>query len=272
MSWTHRFSHAVTRRPSPSAVHGLRAVDTGPPDLDRFLADHRAYVEALRAAGAAVIELDPLDAWPDAVFVEDTALCLPEGAALLRPGAPSRGGEVPAMRPALVELYGEVAQVVTGCVEGGDILATERAIFVGRSARTDRDGIASLRAIVEPWGHRVEAVETPPGVLHLKTDCALLDAETILATPRLAAAGRFTGFRIIETAPGEEAAANAVRVNDVLLCPAGFPRTAERLDAAGYAVTPIGNREAARLDGGMSCLSLRCTPPVIGRSTGQPAM
>ncbi len=103
-------------------------------------------------------------------------------------------------------------------------------------------------------------VFTPPGVLHFKTDCSLLDAETILATERLDASGCFAGYRVIHTAEGEEACANAIRFNDRVLMPAGFPRTAEKLAAAGYSIAEIGNSECARLDGGMSCLSLRFTP------------
>ncbi len=256
-----RFSHAITRRPAPNVVSGLRAVDIGAPDLGLMLQHHADYVLALRSTGAEVIELPPLEDYPDALFVEDTALCLPEGAIVMRPGAPSRLGEAGEMAPVLRGLYTTVVEIpAPGFIEGGDILVTEREILVGRSARTDAAGVAALRGIVEPWGYRLREVETPPGVLHFKTDCSLLDGETILATPRLDASGCFDGYRVIHTAEGEEAAANTVRFNDLVLMPAGFPRTAERLDSAGYEVREIGNSECAKLDGGMSCLSLRFTP------------
>lgn len=259
---SYSFSHAVVRAPAASIVRGLRAVDSGAPDLARFRADHADYQAALRAAGVEVVALEPLDDFPDSVFVEDTALCLPEGALLLRPGAPSRLGEVAAMAPALRQLFAEVRELeAPGFVEGGDILTTEREILVGRSARTDAAGIAALRRLLADWDYALREVETPPGVLHFKTDCALLDEETVLATPRLAASGCFAGYRVIETAEGEAAAANAVRVNGLLLVPAGFPRTAGRLDASGYTLCEIGNGEAAKLDGGMSCLSLRFALP-----------
>lgn len=258
---SYRFTHAITRRPAPSITEGLRAVDTGTPDLSRMLAHHADYVAALRSTGATVIELDPLPAYPDSVFVEDTALCLPEGAVIMRPGAPSRLGEAAEMAPHLIALYGQVLRIAgPGHIEGGDILVTEREILVGRSARTDAAGIAELTALVIPWGHTVREVFTPPGVLHFKTDCSLLDGETILATPRLAASDCFDGYRVIHTGEGEEAAANAIRFNDLVLLPAGFPRTCDALLAAGYTVREIGNSECAKLDGGMSCLSLRFTP------------
>lgn len=259
---SYRFSHAITRKPSASIVAGLRAVDTGAPDLQRMLAHHAAYVATLRDTGATVIELEPLEAYPDSVFVEDTALCLPKGAVVMRPGAPSRLGEAAEMAPHLEALYGEVRRIsgTDSFIEGGDILMTESEILVGRSARTNAVGIAELARLTADWGEVVREVHTPPGVLHFKTDCSLLDAETILSTVRLSSSGYFKGYRLIDVAEGEEAAANTIRFNDLVLMPAGFPRTRDRLLAAGYTVREIGNSECAKLDGGMSCLSLRFTP------------
>ena len=259
---SYRFTHAITRVPPASAINGLRAVDTGAPNLDLMRAHHADYIAALKSTGATVIELPALEAYPDSLFVEDTALCLPQGAVVMRPGAPSRLGEAAEMAPHLKALYGDVRHV-TGAqnfIEAGDILTTETEILVGRSARTNAGGVAELTELVADWGHRVREVFTPPGVLHFKTDCSLLDAETILATERLDASGCFAGYKVIHTAPGEEACANAIRFNDLVLMPAGFPHTRDRLLAAGYALREIGNSECAKLDGGMSCLSLRFTP------------
>lgn len=259
---SYRFTHAITRLPPASAIHGLRAVDTGSPDLDLMRRHHADYVAALKSTGATVIELAALEAFPDSLFVEDTALCLPEGAVVMRPGAPSRLGEAAEMAPHLEALYAEVRRITgpENFIEAGDILTTETEILVGRSARTNAGGVAELAAHVADWGHKVREVFTPPGVLHFKTDCSLLDAETILATERLEASGCFKGYKVIHCAPGEEASANAIRFNDLVLFPAGFPRTRDRLVAAGHDVREIGNSECAKLDGGMSCLSLRFSP------------
>lgn len=259
---SYRFSHAITRRPAPSITAGLRAVDTGAPLLELMLRHHADYVAALRSTGATVVELGPLEAYPDSVFVEDTALCLPEGAVVMRPGAPSRLGEAAEMAPHLQALYGQVLRI-TGAdsfIEGGDILTTETEVLVGRSARTNSAGIAELARLIAPWGHSLREVHTPPGVLHFKTDCSLLDEETILSTRRLEASGCFQGYRVIPVAEGEEACANTIRFNDLVLMPSGFPRTRDALDKAGYQIREIGNSECAKLDGGMSCLSLRFTP------------
>ena len=261
---SYRFTHAITRKPAASIINGLRAVDTGAPSLALMRQHHADYIAALRSTGAVIVELDAAEAFPDSVFVEDTALCLPEGAVVMRPGAPTRLGEAALMAPHLQALYDDV-RVISGAdsfIEAGDILTTETEVLVGRSARTNGAGIAELAEKVAAWGHVVREVFTPPGVLHFKTDCSLLDAETILSTERLDASGCFKGYRVIHTAAGEEACANAIRFNELVLMPAGFPRTRDKLVAAGYSVREIGNSECAKLDGGMSCLSLRFSPPV----------
>ena len=258
---SYTFSHAIVRLPSQSIIDGLRAHDIGQPDLETFLKHHRDYVAALKSTGAMVVELGALEDFPDSVFIEDAALCLPKGVVIMRPGAPSRLGEAAEIAPLLKDLYTQ-ARVIEGpgFIEGGDILTTETEILVGRSARTDASGVQELREHVSEWGYTVREVETPPGVLHFKTDCSLLDEETILATERLSASGCFKGYKVIHTAEGEEACANAIRFNNLVLMPRGFPKTRTKLEEAGYEVVPIGNSEAAKLDGGMSCLSLRFSP------------
>jgi len=259
MNSTHIFGHAITRKPGRSIVDGLRAADIGTPDLARMLEAHAAYVAALRSTGAEVVELPALEAYPDSVFVEDTMLCLPRVTISMRPGAVSRQGEVAEMMPAVRAFYGEKMREISapGTIEGGDILVTGREILVGLSARTTRDGISQLTDIAREYGYSTRMVETPDGVLHFKTDCGLLDADTILATPRLAASGCFDGYRVLHVAPEEEAASNCIRFNNLVIMASGFQRTAAMLDAAGYQVVEIENSECAKLDGGMSCLSLR---------------
>ncbi len=255
------FSHAIVRYPSRSILDGLRAVDTGAPDFDVFSLHHQLYVDALASTAASVTTLAADEAFPDSVFIEDAALCLQEGAIIMRPGAPTRLGETRLIAPTLSQLYQEVLPIEgPGFIEGGDILTTEREILVGLSARTDAAGISELKSLVSRWGYSLRVVNTPPEILHFKTDCSLLDEETILCTPRLAATGCFEGYKLIQTADGEDACANAIRFNDLVIMPDGFPKTSEQLVSLGYNVSLIGNSEAAKLDGGMSCMSLRFTP------------
>jgi dimethylargininase len=256
-----RFTHAIIRTPPASAVNGLRAEDVGNPDVGVMMAHHDSYVHALTQAGLEVRVLDALEDFPDSLFVEDTALCLHEGAIVLRPGAPTRFGESLAMTPHLEEVYTEVRTLQgPGFIEGGDILTTESEILVGKSERTNSEGIEELRRTVADWGYTVREVTTPPGVLHFKSDCSLLDESTILSTPRLSQSGCFEGYTVIDVAEGEEPAANSIRVNDVVFMPRGFPLTTERVREAGFVVIELENSECQKIDGGLSCLSLRFTP------------
>lgn len=258
---SYEFTHAVCRLPAKSIIEGLRETDTGQPSYDNFMRDHSDYVEALINAGADVTVLEALEEFPDSVFIEDAVLCLPKGAVIMRPGAPSRLGEAEAIKDVISTLYTNVSQIKgPGFIEGGDILTTETEILVGRSARTDRAGIEELSSIVKPWGYTVREVNTPKDILHFKTDCSLLDERTILSTKRLAASDCFEGYEVILVAEGEEACANSIRYNDYVIMPEGFPKTKNTLINLGYLVKTIGNVEAAKLDGGMSCLSLRFTP------------
>ncbi len=252
------FTHAIVRIPSRSVVKGLTSVDKGMPDADRLLNEHLAYTNVLRAIGARVTVLPRLERFPDSVFVEDAALCLGGSAIVLRPGASSRYGEAGMIRPDLEKLFATVIDLPgPGFVDGGDVLASDSELFVGLSARTDANGFEALKAVAEPLGYAVRPVHTPAEILHFKTDCGLLDSKTIFSTEALADTGCFSGYRVITAPVGEEAAANLVRFNNSVLVTAGYPQTVAKLESKGYEVIVVASYEAAKLDGGLSCMSLR---------------
>ncbi|MBU2993743.1 dimethylarginine dimethylaminohydrolase [Octadecabacter sp. 1_MG-2023] len=252
------FSHALCRLPASSVTDGLRAQDQGDPDPFTFAAEHAAYVSALRDVGCDVTLLPKDETFPDSVFIEDPALVLNGTAIVLRPGADTRLGEAAALRPSLLENMTAVIDLETdGYVDGGDILCTDDRVLLGLSARTNVQGAEDLRPIVESLGYSLEVLQTPPEILHFKTESSLLDHETVLATPALAASGAFKGLNVIETVEGEEAAANAIRVNDYVFLSAGHPKTAEKLQAAGYMLKILNTSQAELVDGGLSCMSLR---------------
>ncbi len=253
----HAFDQALCRRPARSVTSGLRADDRGDPSFEGVAAEHAAYVAALEAAGLAVELLDPLEACPDSVFIEDPALVFTEGAVLLRPGTPSRKGEAAAIAPALRARFDRVLALPEGTADGGDVLVTPEAVMIGLSARTDRIGARALAGCLSALGRNGVTVETPPGVLHFKSDCALLDDDTVLVTARLAASGVFGRLRQLIVPEGEEAAANALRLNDVVLVGQSYPRTMALLDAHGFVVVPLGVTEIGKIDAGLSCMSLR---------------
>lgn len=255
---SYHFTHALCRLPAQSVTDGLRAHDIGDPDPLAFAAEHAAYISALRNAGCDVTILPADEDFPDSVFIEDPALVLNGTAIVLRPGAQTRLGEAAALRPALVEnMKGVVDLHTDGYVDGGDILCTDDRVLLGLSARTNVQGAEDLRPLVEALGYSLHVLQTPPEILHFKTESSLLDHQTILATPALAASGAFDGLNVIETANGEDAAANAIRVNDYVFLSAGYPKTAQRLQDAGYGLKILNTSQAALIDGGLSCMSLR---------------
>jgi dimethylargininase len=252
------FTHAIVREPGRSAVDGLREDKAQTPSFEKIAAEHRGYVAALRDLGLIVDVLPPLEAFPDSLFVEDPALVFPEGAILLRPGAPSREGEREPMRGVLKRHFPSVAELgETEFADGGDVLVTPQTIFIGLSKRTTRAGAQALAKHLRAFGRDARIAETPAGILHFKTASSLLDETTILCTPAMAQSGVFEDFRRIVTPSGEEAAANALRVNGTVLLGDRFPRTADLVRSHGFAVQTLAVSEIARLDAGLSCMSLR---------------
>lgn len=253
----HDFTHAIVRKPARSVVSGIRAGGGPDPAFGGVANEHAAYLAALVNAGLAVTILPALEEFPDSIFVEDPALVFPEGAILLRPGAKKRAGEVAHIEPVLRDRFETVLALEEGFADGGDILAAPERVMIGLSARTDKAGAEALMRLLAKLGRRALIVETPKDVLHFKTDCSLIDDETVLTTPRLSRSGVFKGFREILTAAGEDAAANALRVNNALFVGAGFRRTREALDRVGFPVVPLPVSEIGRIDAGLSCMSLR---------------
>lgn len=248
------FRHAIVRAPAPSVVGGLRTGEEAP-SYEGVFAEHRAYVAALEGAGLAVEILPALDAYPDSLFVEDPAFVLPEGAILLRPGACSRLGEAAEIARPLRDRLERVLELDEGFADGGDILILGREILIGLSARTDKLGAKRFCELARSLGRAARIVETPPGVLHLKSACALIDEGSVIATPALA--GIFVGYEVIATPEGEEKAANLLRLNDTILIGADYPRTAELLAGRAPNLVPLHVAEIRKIDAGLSCLSLR---------------
>ncbi|WP_421983631.1 dimethylarginine dimethylaminohydrolase family protein [Roseibium sp.] len=259
---SHRFTHAITRTPSNSVSKGIRAVDSGDPDAETFRREHDLYVKALQGAGLTVDVLPALEEFPDSCFVEDPAFCLPEGAIRLRPGTQSREAEGAAIRPALENRFDTVVDLPGhGCVDGGDILMLDDVVLIGLSARTNRAGAEAFAGVLANWGYMAEVCETPDGVLHFKTACSTLGDNVILATRVMAESGFFGGRKTVVVADREEYAANVIRVNDVVLVPEGYPQTHAAIQAAGFKTVLLPTHEARKIDGGLSCLSLRFALP-----------
>jgi dimethylargininase len=250
------FTRALTRLPSSSLVHGITAAGLGAPDPARARQQHRVYVRALEGCGLQVDRLPPAEAFPDSVFIEDVAVCTPSCVIVTRPAAASRRGEVALIEPLLRERFDCVEAIVEGTLDGGDVMAVGTHYFIGLSTRTSSAGARELTEILARHGLSGSMVACK-GLLHLKTGLTYLEDGKLLGLAAVANLPPFRDFERLIVPPGEDYAANCVRINEHVLMPAGYPRTKALLDKHRYQVVEVDSSEFRKLDGGLSCLSLR---------------
>jgi dimethylargininase len=252
---------ALTRDPGPSLERcALTHLARVPIDHVRALEQHRGYVACLRELGCHVVELPVLDEFPDATFVEDTALVLDEVAVITRPGAPERRGECASVAEALARYRPLVHLQAPSTLDGGDVLTIGNVLFVGQSSRTNHAGLKELAHIVLAHGYRVKAVDVR-GTLHLKSACTHLGRSVLLVNRNWVSVERLAGlelagFALIEVDPSEPHAANALAIGDAVLMASEFPRTAERVARAGFDVRTTELAELHKAEAGVTCSSL----------------
>jgi dimethylargininase len=250
------FTHAITRLPGENFADGLTTANLGHPDFHLAIQQHLAYRQSLLSLGLDVVVLPAEPAFPDACFVEDPAIVTSRIAVITRPGAPSRRGEETSLVPFL-EYYRPLSYIqAPGCLDGGDVLMAGNHFFIGLSERTNREGAAQLTGFLEAAGHTSETMPVALG-LHLKSSVNLIGQNTLLITKELASYPNFAGYKKIILSDGEEYAANVLWINGSLLMPKGFPKTCAQLSALGLPVIQLDVSEMRKMDGGLTCLSLR---------------
>jgi dimethylargininase len=248
---------AIVKIPGESMRRGLSRAGLGRPDYPLALVQHRAYVQALEACGLDVIVLQADEALPDSVFVEDTAVLLGDCAVITRPGAPSRRNETSAIEAELVKHIPTIEHIGgRGRLDGGDVMLIDRTLYIGLSARTNQEGADQLARIAEAYAYTPVRVPLR-AMLHLKTGVNYLADRRLLLTGEFVDREVFEGFQRIVVSSSEAYAANSLFLNGCVLMPAGFPETHARIDALGYPVLSVDVSEFRKLDGGLSCLSLR---------------
>jgi dimethylargininase len=188
------------------------------------------------------------------VFVEDTAILLGEHAIITRPGAASRAGETESTAVGLARHF-QLHRIERGFVDGGDVLRIGKRIYVGRSTRTDADGIAALAELARPLGHEVIEAQLRD-CLHLKTGATSAGDGVLLYNERCVDPSQFTGVEPLVVAPGEPAAANCVRAGERVIMPAGNPKTTGALRDRGFHVVEVDVSELQKAESGVTCMSL----------------
>jgi dimethylargininase len=251
------FLNAIVRKPGKSIIHGLTTSKLGVPDYRRALAQHQSYIDALEACGLEVLILEANESFPDSTFVEDTALLTPRCAIMMNPGVPSRKGEILDIGKAVSQYYPVIEKVdAPGTVEAGDIMMVGRHFYIGLSERTNEDGANQVIKILKKYGMSGSTV-TLEKVLHLKTGLSYLENNNLVVCGEFAAKRAFKKFNRIEIPNNESYAANCVWINDKVIMPAGYPVAKQKISDQGYAIIETDVSEFQKLDGGLSCLSLR---------------
>ena len=251
---------AILRIPGSNFAEGLTTVDLGTPHFDQVLAQHAHYSDALRACGLSLTVLDPDLRYPDSTFVEDTAILTPRAAILTRPGAATRKGEVDAILPVIQASFETILRIeAPGTVDGGDICEAENHFFIGISHRTNPEGARQLAAHLSGLGYTSSAIDirAMTTILHLKSGIAHIGENTLVVMDEMADDSRFQSFNSIRVSAEESYAANCVRVNDRVLLASGYPRLQRDLIARSFTPLLLDMSEFRKMDGGLSCLSLR---------------
>ena len=252
----YNFNNAIIRKPNKSIQNGLSSQNLHP-QYEIVLEEHYNYIKSIREAGLKINLLEPLEEYPDSIFVEDPALAYKSNIIILNPFDPTRNGEKNIIKNEIKHLFNKIFFVEDGFIEGGDILNISNHFIIGLSERTNKLGAENLSNILKNLGATVEICKTPKGILHFKSECSVLDNDTILVSSNMAKLDYLkSNFKLIELPIGEEGAANSLRINDKLLLPDGFVQ-AEEILSKNYNIIKIKVNEIAKVDAGLSCMSLR---------------
>jgi dimethylargininase len=254
------FTRAIVRPPAPNFAEGLTTANLDAPDYERALAQHDAYCQTLKQCGLNVIRLEPDPLYPDSTFVEDTAVLKDKCAVLTRPGAPSRSGEVESMRRVLADFFPSPGEIQSpGTLDGGDVCEAGSHFFIGISERTNEAGARQLVELLAPFGYTSSLIDIRGlrSILHLKSGLSYVGDQRLAVIEALGDRPEVRGYDVVRLDAGDEYAANCVRVNDYLLVAASYPAFEGALRDLGYQTIALDMTEFQKMDGGLSCLSLR---------------
>ena len=251
------FTNAIVRQPCPEMTQGLTEAGLGIPEYTRAMDQHSAYVKALESLKLLVQVLEPDSMYPDSTFVEDVALCVPGMAVLTNPGALSRNGERTKMRSILRSNFPIVESIEwPGTLDAGDVMKVDQHFYIGISQRTNEEGARQLSQILESH-HNTASFVPLKEMLHLKSCVSYLENNNLLVAGEFITHPAFQSFNRLEVDKDEAYAANSLWINGKVLVPEGFPKTRELIEQEGYETIQLDVSEFRKLDGGLSCLSLR---------------
>lgn len=255
------FTRAITRKPCRALIDGISTAmfGEGKPDYDAAIAQHAAYVETLRGLGLDVTVLEGDERFPDSCFVEDPAVVMAECAIVTNPATDSRRDEKIEMEEVLKRFYSEdqIFHIeAPGTMEGGDVMLVDRHFYVGLSDRTNQAAVDQFTKIVGQFGYETTAVPVTEG-LHLKDFVIYLENGKMLVSKVMNEQPAFADYERYVIDADELYAINSMNINGTVLVPEGFPKTLKIIEDLGYPTILINNSEFAKIDGSLTCLSLR---------------
>jgi len=251
------FKRAIVKTPGKSMINGLTTAELGLPNYEKALIQHKKYIKALDECGLEVIVLEESEQYPDSTFIEDVALLTRNLAIITKPGVKSRRGETTKIKKILRDFYTNIEEVrEPGTIEGGDIMMVGSHFYIGLSERTNESGAKQVIKYLEKYGMSGSVIRLEK-MFHLKTGVAYLEHNNLVASGELLTKEEFQKFNILKIEEDERYAANCIWINDRVLIPKGYPKARETIEGAGYMIKEVDVSEFRKLDGGLSCLSLR---------------
>ncbi|MGM0497220.1 MAG: dimethylarginine dimethylaminohydrolase family protein [Bacteroidota bacterium] len=248
---------AIVRRPCENMVKGISNEKQEAPNYSIALEQHDQYIQALEKCGLKITVLEKNNNFPDSVFIEDTAILTKEFATITNPTPKSRKEEIAGVIPTLKQQYNTIEFIATpGTLEGGDIMQVDNTFYIGRSSRSNDNGIRQFKKIITKHGYNAITVDMP-AILHLKSGVSYLGNNILLIAEKLKDNPAFRSFKKIIAEEPEAHAANSLNINETILIPKECPSTFEKIKNEGYKVIELEITEFMKLDGGLSCMSLR---------------
>lgn len=254
------FKNVIVRRPCKSMLEGITtSPELGTVDYENALKQHDSYIQALKQTGVEVTVLEANEAYPDSCFVEDPAVITPYCAIITNPGTESRNGEKEEIIQTIKKFFSEdkIFRIKNpGTMEGGDVMLVGDTYYVGLSRRTNVDGFVQFRTIVEQFGMKAIAVPVTD-ILHLKTGVVFVSANHMLISGEFKERPEFDKFDKFEVPDEEAYGANVIFMNDKVIVAEGYPTVLAKLKEWGYETVVTDTSEYKKIDGGLTCLSLR---------------
>ena len=251
------FTKAIVKKPCKNIILGISTNRAEIPDYEKAMIQHSEYILTLKKCGLEVTILEADENFPDSCFIEDVALFTPYCGIITNPGASSRKGEISGIKSVVSRFFANIEKIkVPGILEAGDVMMVGNHFYIGLSERTNLNGAEQMISILKKYGMSASTI-TLEKVLHLKTGLSYLENNNLLACGEFISKPEFEKFNILEIPETEAYAANCVWINDFVLIPIGFPVSKDLIEGAGYKTIELDVSEFRKLDGGLSCLSLR---------------